>query len=213
MAIDLTSLGISQVNQLNDGQVLSLDKNSTQVINLEKVDNIERIHLGLSWDGEGDPDLNIMLGSGDLMSRAYHSMYTYANANNNLPIPAGIEKSADATDGFADGEDEWANIELSALAPDVTIIGIFVTIYSKDHPGLSNFGSIRNVNLSIENADSGRKLANMDLSMVNALDSCVYAGELVKDINGWSFAPNGEGSTMDIIDVANQKFNGNFRRS
>lgn len=212
MAIDLTSLGISQVDNLEGNQVLNLDKDSVQVLNLEKVDQISKVHLGLSWDGEGDPDLNVILGKGDLASRAYHSMYTYANEKNNIPKPRGIEKSADATDGYAAGEDEWATIQLNSLDPEVTIIGIFVTIYAKENPSLSNFGSIRNVNLSIENADTGRKLANMDLSMVNPLDTCVYAGELVKDVNGWTFAPNGEGSTMDIIDVANQKFNGKFAR-
>ncbi|WP_144630472.1 TerD family protein [Bordetella genomosp. 13] len=182
----------------------------------------ERFKVRLSWDGDADLDLHALVavntGSGgakvssmeDILS-TYNVQRTLRgqtvgtlpkNTDGTFQVHGGaLVHSPDATDGHAEGDDEWVAIQPDRLSPPAGG-AIEIPLVAMIHPQTSTktFRDVVNARVIVENAE-GRELLNISLASDFAQFVGVQMGSIMIDANGSSFSMVGVGFNGDFNQV------------
>lgn len=181
----------------------------------------EGFKVRLSWDGKTDLDLHALVavnaGAGAKVSSLDDILSPYniqrtinGQVTGVLPLQAdksfsvhggALVHSPDATDGFADGDDEFVVINpgrLSAPAAGVIEIPLIAMIHPQT-PG-NVFRNVQNARVIIEN-NEGVALLDVGLSDQFGEFVGVQMGSIVIDANGSSFSAVGVGFASNFNEV------------
>lgn len=201
-------LNLSKPGDVAQKLALSLDKG-------------ERFKVRLSWDGDTDLDLHALVavnyGDGAKVSSMDDILSTYnvqrtirGQTVGTLPkatdgtfkVHGGaLVHSPDATDGSADGDDEWVSIQPDRLSPP-TNGAIEIPLVAMIHPQNSGrtFRDVKNARVIVENA-AGQELLNASLSSQFGEFVGVQMGSIMVDAAGSSFVNVGVGFNSDFNQV------------
>lgn len=171
-----------------------------------------KFSISLWWDSEHDLDGHALLatnqGNGAKVSAFEQVLSTYnchkTNPLGMLPVNAdgksfntpegALHHSGDARDGRNSDIDEIITIDGGKMPAGVNEVPIFITI----HPSKSaKFSLVRQAGIRI-NDDSGKMLAEYELSNQFGEFDAVQMGSVVLGANGWEYLPVGVGFNGDF---------------
>lgn len=181
----------------------------------------EKFTIKLSWDGGTDIDSHALVcfnyGDGAKLTDAMDILSTYnvkrrlpsgevgnltPNADGTFSVRNGaLVHSKDATNGFAEGDDEWIVVNPSLLNGNGAVIEIPVlAMIHPQSPG-NTFRNVQNAKLTILNSNN-EVLLTASLSSQFAEYVGVQAGSIIIDQSGTSsFTAVGVGFNGDFNDV------------
>lgn len=185
------------------------------------LDKGERFKVRLAWDGDTDLDLHALVavntGAGAKVSSFDDILSTYnvqrtvrgqttgtlpMNADKTFSVYGGaLVHSPDATDGAADGDDEWVSIQPDRLTPPASGV-IEIPLVAMIHPQSGNrtFRAVKNARVIVENA-AGKELLNVSLSDQFGEFIGVQMGSIMVEPSGASFVNIGVGFNSDFNQV------------
>ena len=180
----------------------------------------------LMWDGKVDMDIHALsavnVGAGAKVS-SFDDVLSPFNllrriggetvgtikpgADGTYEIHGGaLVHSKDATDGLADGVDEWVRVRPSRFSrPDSGIveIPILVMTHHDDATRRPHFREVQNLRLEIVDA-AGRLVEQVNVSDAFAEFNSLHCGSLIVDDQGCHYSTQGSGFNGDINDVLAQ---------
>ena len=166
--------------------------------------NLTAVTVGLGWDVRvttgADFDLDASaLACGEnkrVLSDDHFVFY------NNPRSPDGsIECGPDNQDGSGDGDDEYIEVNLAAVPPDITNIAFPVSIHDADVRG-QTFGQVSNAYIRVVDAITGSELARYDLSEDASTETAMVFGELYRRGSEWKFRAIGQGYASGLAGIA-----------
>lgn len=185
------------------------------------LDKGERFKVRLCWEGDTDLDLHalvaINMGAGAKVSAFDDILSTYnvqrvirGQSTGTLPLAAdktfsvhggALVHSPDATDGFADGDDEWVSIQPDRLNPPAGG-AIEIPLVAMIHPQNAGrtFRDVKNARVIVENS-AGQELLNVSLSDQFGGFVGVQMGSIMVEPSGSSFVGVGVGFNSDFNQV------------
>ena len=141
-------------------------------LNLTKsLPNKTKYTVGLAWDQEGDLDTSAVLLKNGLRS----DLVYYQNLT-----AKGIVHNGDALDGFADGDDETMDIDLSEVDADEVVV--VITSYNS-----GSFGANSNPVARLYEKGSTKALVEADLASEAAFGTAVSLVRFFKEGDDWKF--------------------------
>ena len=185
------------------------------------LDKGERFKVRLSWDGETDLDLHALVavnvGNGakvssfdDILSPYNVKRVIRGQEQGTLPLAAdktfsvhggALVHSPDATDGNANGDDEWVSIAPDRLTPPAAG-AIEIPLVAMIHPQTTGrkFRDVKNAKVIVENG-AGTELLNVSLSEQFGEFVGVQMGSIMVEASGASFVGVGVGFNTDFNQV------------
>lgn len=185
------------------------------------LDKGERFKVRLSWDGATDLDLHALVaintGAGGKVSSFDDILSPYnvkriirgqeqgtitPNADQTFSVHGGaLVHSPDATDGNAEGDDEWITIQPDRLRPPAGG-AIEIPLVAMIHPQTvgRTFRNVENARVIIENA-SGKELFNVSLSDQFGDFVGVQMGSIMVEASASYFSPVAVGFNTDFNQV------------
>jgi tellurium resistance protein TerD len=158
---------------------------------------LSKLRVAAGWDvrqGEGPEfDLDLVLIGCDANGKAVNDDWRIFFNNKKSPGDAIIHHGDNLT-GAGDGDDETADVDLSALPAEVVDLRIYVTIYEAKARGDLNFGVVNNAFVRILDQDNGgTELSRFDLTEDAGPVQSVELGKVYrKDDGAWQFRATAE---------------------
>lgn len=175
-----------------------------------------RFMIELFWNSPDDLDAHALLatndGNGAKVTSFEQVLSTYnskktnpdglliMNPDGSFATPCGaLTHSGDSRTGVEKDVDEVITVDGAKTPAGVNEIPIFVTIHNSAKTG-ATFSKVTKAGIRIKD-DSGKILAEYELSTEFAQFSAVQMGSLVYGANGWEFAAVGNGFMGDFNTV------------
>jgi tellurium resistance protein TerD len=105
--------------------------------------------------------------------------------------------SGDNRTGEGDGDDEFIDIDLSKVRPDITNLSIIVSISDPDHVGI-NFGMVANSYVKLTNMETGEVICKYDLGEDFSTETAVQFASIYRYNGEWKFKAFGLGYTAGL---------------
>lgn len=175
-------------------------------VNLSEQDpGLKNALIGLGWEApeevegqELDLDASAFLLNRNGEVRSDNDFIFY----NNLSAEGGaITHQGDNLTGGSGGDDEEIVVQLEKLPYEVEKVAFVVTIHDADERQLS-FGNVKNAYIRVVNKDTGNEVARFDLTEDASNDSGMIFGEIVREVEGWSFKAIGTGNHDGLYGIA-----------
>jgi tellurium resistance protein TerD len=112
-----------------------------------------------------------------------------------------IQCGPDNQDGSGDGDDEFIEVDLTAMPLDVASIIFPVSIYDADVRG-QTFGQVKNAYIRVVDSSTGNELARYDLSEDASTETAMVFGELYRRESEWKFRAVGQGYASGLAGIA-----------
>lgn len=166
--------------------------------------NLTAVTVGLGWDVRSttgaDYDLDASaLACGENKKVLSDSHFIFYN---NPKSPDGsIECGPDNLTGEGDGDDEFIDVELVAVPPNITNIIFPVSIHEADVRN-QTFGQVTNAYIRVVDKTTGNELARYDLSEDASTETAMVFGELYRRDGEWKFRAIGQGYASGLAGIA-----------
>lgn len=176
-------------------------KTGERVAIVDKDNNpLTKLYIGGGWKAGAGYDLDLVAiclnSDGKLVSPDLHVSVGYYG-NKTLP---GIQLSEDNRTGEGDGDDEFINIDLSAIPANVNAIICGINIYA---PAGKTFGSVNDAFMRYaDQADKATSLKKYDLTEDYSTNNCILACRVYRHESGWKIQALGEGRIATIQQLA-----------
>lgn len=172
------------VINLTKGQKVNLTKESGTALN--------KLYVGLGWDmspnADKTADLDAVVVVCDAEGKALSQENFVYFGNKTAP---GIQLSDDNLTGEGDGDDEWAKIDLTALAPGAVRVVVAVNIYDGIAKG-QTFGMVDNAMMHIQNGDTNEELGKFEMDFDASGATTLVFCEILKRGEEWYVSAKGE---------------------
>ncbi|MDB5100643.1 MAG: terE [Cyanobacteria bacterium RYN_339] len=159
------------------------------------IPGLRHVRIGLGWDlpNHGgdyfDLDASVFLVSQTGRVRRDEDFVFY----NNLRSPCGaVLHQGDNRTGAGEGDDESIQVRLDKLPPDVNRVVVAVTIHEAEARRQS-FAQVTNAYVRLVELGRDREVARFDLTAGGVRESAMVFGELIREVDDWSFRAVGEG--------------------
>ena len=163
---------------------------------------LSKLRIGAGWDartGVGEAfDLDLFaIGCDSNGKRVSDEWCVYFNQT---AAPNGsIVHSGDNLTGAGDGDDEVLTFDLPNVAPEVTDIRLYITIYEAAKRGNLNFGLVNNAFVRAVDDASGTEVFRFDLSEDAGPVPTVEVAKIYRDPSGnWAFKGIAEARSEEI---------------
>ncbi|PZD97027.1 chemical-damaging agent resistance protein C [Paenibacillus sambharensis] len=176
---------------------MSINLSKGQRIDLTKSNpGLTRAVLGLGWDtnrytGGGDFDLDasafLLYEDGKARSEEDFVFYNHLRAYNGA-----VEHTGDNRTGAGDGDDEQIRVDFTLVPPQITRIGITVTIHDGE-ARRQNFGQVSNAFVRLVDEGSGQEVLRYDLGEEFSIETAIVFCELYRHGADWKFQAVGSG--------------------
>ncbi|MFF3226610.1 TerD family protein [Nocardia suismassiliense] len=150
------------------------------------------VSMALGWDpahqhrwssgGAKDIDLNasaLLYADNNIVDVVYHEQLTSRDGS--------VRHLGDSTTGEGNGDNEIIAVDLTRMAPEVTVVFFLVTCYTGQ-----TFDQIENAFCRIVDGVSDAEIARYDLSNAGPHTGLIL-GKVFRSGNAWQFAAIGEG--------------------
>ncbi len=174
---------------------ISLSKG--QRIDLTKTNpGLQKVVIGLGWDtnkyssgADYDLDASVFLLHEDGRAKGIEDFVFY----NNPKTPNGaVEHTGDNRTGEGEGDDEQILVDFSLVPPNITRLGITVTIHDAEARA-QNFGQVSNAFVRVVDSNDNREVLRYDLGEEFSVETAVVICELYRQGNDWKFQAIGSG--------------------
>lgn len=156
--------------------------------------SLRKIKFGLGWDENRLPvqksfDLDasaIVIGTNGLMldPANYVGYVGYVRPDYSVH---GVSYGGDNRTGSGDGDDEFIEVDLDKVGPEVEKIAIAVTIYA-GRTRRQSFGQVRNAYIRLHNTETDNEVARLNLTTDSSNATAIIFGELIRrNGNEWEF--------------------------
>lgn len=99
----------------------------------------------------------------------------------------GVSYGGDNRTGSGDGDDEFIEVDLDKVGPEVEKIAIAVTIYA-GRTRRQSFGQVRNAYIRLHNTETDDEVARLNLTTDSSNATAIIFGELIRrNGNEWEF--------------------------
>jgi len=177
-------------------------KTGERVAIVDKDNNpLNKLYIGGGWKaGQGyDLDLVAVLLNADGKILDPNNLHASVGYYGNKTLP-GIQLSEDNRTGAGDGDDEFINIDLSAVPANVAAIICGINIYN---PQGKNFGQVSDAFMRYaDQADKATSLKKYDLTEDYSTNNCILACRIYRHESGWKIQALGEGRNASIQQLA-----------
>ena len=164
--------------------------------------SLRKIKFGLGWDenrlpGQKSFDLDasaIVIGSNGMMidPANYVGYVGYVRPDYSVH---GVSYGGDNRTGSGDGDDEFIEVDLDKVGPEVDKIAIAVTIYA-GRTRRQSFGQVRNAYIRLHNIETDAEVARLNLTTDSSSATAIIFGELTRrNGNEWEFV----GSQEEVV--------------
>lgn len=164
--------------------------------------SLRKIKFGLGWDenrlpGQKSFDLDasaIVIGSNGMMldPANYVGYVGYVRPDYSVH---GVSYGGDNRTGSGDGDDEFIEVDLDKVGPEVEKIAIAVTIYA-GRTRRQSFGQVRNAYIRLHNTETDNEVARLNLTTDSSNATAIIFGELTRrNGNEWEFV----GSQEEVV--------------
>jgi tellurium resistance protein TerD len=166
--------------------------------------NLTAVTVGLGWDVRVTTGANFDLDASALAcgeNKRVLSDLHFVFYNNPRSPDGSIECGPDNQDGSGDGDDEFIEVNLSAVPPNIASIVFPVSIHEADARG-QTFGQVQNAYIRVVDASNGSELARYDLSEDASTETAMVFGELYRRDGEWKFRAVGQGYASGLGGIA-----------
>lgn len=167
--------------ELSKGEKVSLTKD-------KKVNNI--FYVGAGWDSYADIDVHVYLQSN---SNTRKHLY-YANR-----YAPGVNYSGDNTTGAGDGIDEYMEVNLANISPEIDEIVFAINMFSS-----GSFAKVKGAFAAVYTNKNNYKKGVCMFNLTEQFDSSIVAvimGKLIKVDGEWEFVADGTGLSSKLRDT------------
>lgn len=186
-------------------------------ISLSKaVPGLTKVMVGLGWDvreTDGPPyDLDasaLACGPDKKVLSDDHFVFYGSSLTTEEPAPEdrrprspdwSIICGPDNRTGEGDGDDEFIDVDLAGVSPDVTNIVIVVSIHEADNLKQS-FGQVSNAYIRVVDSVTDVELARYDLAEDASTETAIVFGELYRREAEWKFRAIGDGFASGLAGI------------
>ncbi|ANF94631.1 TerD family protein [Paenibacillus bovis] len=170
-----------------------------QRIDLTKTNpGLTKVVVGLGWDinkysGGTDFDLDAcaFLLHEDGKAKSEEDFVFY---NHLIAYGGAVAHTGDNRTGEGDGDDEQIVVDFSLVPPNISRVGITVTIHEGDSRG-QNFGQVSSAFVRVANEADSRELLRFDLGEDFSTETAVVFCEFYRHGSDWKFQAIGSGFT------------------
>lgn len=156
---------------------------------------LSRIRLGLGWDlrvtdgAAFDLDVSVFMVKEDGQVRSDADFIFY---NQPKDAAGSIELSGDNRTGEGEGDDEYADVDLTKVPQDIQKMVACVTIHEAEGRG-QNFGMVSRAFIRVVNLVGNAEIARFDLSEDASVNTAMVFGEIYRHNGEWKFKAIGQG--------------------
>jgi stress response protein SCP2 len=170
--------------------IITWEPTSTTSVSLKRgvaleFSTLSQVYLGLGWDkGEGKTiDLDASLLPFERSGKCHKVVYF-----NNMDSEDGaIHLLKDNLSGEGEGDDEQVNINLRAVAPEITELVCVVTIYSEPY----TFADVKNAFVRMVDATNQREVCRYSLDSLGSETALIFA-KIIREGTSWRIQAIGE---------------------
>jgi tellurium resistance protein TerD len=164
-------------------------------VNLSKeAPSLDKMTVGLGWDanksdtgGAFDLDASIFMVGTNGKTANDNDFIFY---NNLTSADGSVKHQGDSLTGEGDGDDEKANVTLSAVSAAIQEIIFVVTIHEGEG---QNFGQVSNAFIRIVDDVTGKEIIKYDLDEDYSNETAIEFGKLYRRDGSWRFQAVGSG--------------------
>lgn len=183
------------------GVVLNLEKGG--ILNLTKNNpSLTKVRFCAGWDiAQGDDSYDL-----DIAAYLCHADGKIKSGNdvvyfNHESVP-GVTYNGDNRTGAGDGDDETMDLDLSAIASDISRIVFCIVIHDAANKQ-QTFGMVQNSYARLLNTANGDvEICRIPLKENYGTNTAVIVAELIRNGSDWEFKAISEGKRADLNQIA-----------